>query len=195
MIHRFFLSLLLVATGCSAGVKMSESSELNGKVGFEAPDFTLSKTTGVFSQESLDGHIQDEYVERTGDLLLQQVLIGYSDQVSGFEYYPVDEAGVVFRINEVVVKRAYLTLNLPHPGPIYKVILYADIIENGELTQSVKLKQRINMAELNFPEESFKWMNSEEKSNPEYQRKTFRAAVRQLYQQLYFSYFNISLQL
>jgi hypothetical protein len=195
VIRLLFLFLPLALLSCSASLKTAQPAPNLRYVSFHAPEFKLHSSTSLFSEHTRTKQISEQYVTRLGDQLLQQVLVGYSDQTEAFRYADTGSEHVRFDITKVVVSRGYFTTNIPHPGPIYKVKMYVDLIENGLPAQSVVLKQRVNMSEINFPEERFKWMTPEEKDDSTYQEKTFRVAVRKLYQQLYFTYFDISLQL
>lgn len=190
-----FLLFLLLFTGCASSLKTAGPSSTLRYVSFDAPDFILESSTDLFSDQTLKVQLDQQYVSKLGDRLLQQVIIGYGDQTEAFRYTNQKEFDVQFIIRKVKVSRGLFTLNFPHPGPIYKVKMYVELIENGQLAQSVILKQRVNMSEINFPKERFKWMTPDERALSEYQQQTFRVAIRKLYQQLYLTYFDISLQL
>lgn len=188
--------ILLLLSGCASSLKTADPAPSLRYVSFQAPEFMIHSSTGLFSEETIQRQLNDEFVTTLGDRLLKQVLIGYGEQTEAFRYTSSDgDDDVQFIIRKVDVSRAYFTINLPHPGPVYKVRMHVDLVENGIISQSVIIRQRANMSEINFPKERFKWLTPEEKANTLYQEQTFRVAVRKLYQQLYFTYFDISLQL
>ena len=191
----YFILLLFLMGGCSSTATITRTEEIQHYAAFEAPDFELISKTDVFSNSTVVRLGDEHYVEETGDKLLRQIIPAYADQVGGIEYADPEIADVIFRIKSVTVKRTYFTLNFPHPGPIYKVTMAAEIEENDGRIQAIKLTRKANMSEINYPNERFKTLNAEEKNDFDNQFKTINAALRQLYQQLYFQYFDISLQL
>ena len=191
----YLLIFLGVMSACSSTGQISKPEDIPRFAAFEASGFTLTSKKDVLSISTITQLSTEKWVQNTGDKLLAQIIIAYSDQLNELEYAHPAEADVIFKIKSVEVKRSYLTLNFPHPGPIYKVTMRAEIEEKGGRVQTVKLVKKANMSEINFPEVRYKRMSAEEKNNFKNQYKTLNAAIRQLYQQLYFQYFDISLQL
>ena len=193
---KFILALLVGSVmGCSSLSNVNEFDDSSLKVSLEASDLIIISSTSWFGTETKELIEQDNRVETSGIYLLKQVVKGYSNQVGDVEVLnSVSESEVSFKIKEIKVRQSFISLNFPKPGPIYKIIMKADIVEQGRVTDSVTLKTKANMAELNFEHLSFKWMNESEKSNSEYQLITFDEGLRKLYQKLFFNYFDISLR-
>ncbi len=191
----YLLLLVLVVANCSSTEKVSPVSVTPKSISIEKSEIKLSTKTSAFGDDAIKILNAKDSIFNSGDLILQQVLNGYPSYVDGMTYSGYEEADIIFRIREVQVKRSYFTLNLPKPGPIYKVVMHVEIIEHGRKIDDLKYAVIANMAEINFKEKPFKWLSRAEVRNPEYQVSTFEVAIRKLYQNLYFDYFDISLLL
>lgn len=158
-------------------------------------DFDLVVNTPWFNNDLADELTETSYVEEMGNDILDKILTSYPNQVFGVEKVPLEESNVRFELKKLTIKRAYISINFPNPGPIYRVLLDVDIYEKGVLLKSKTLRSRVNMSEVNFGHMPFKWLNEKERKDPEHQLATLEAGLRNIYQKLYFNYFNISLSI
>lgn len=185
--------LFLSSFGCKNSFTITEIEGVERTVGFSDSSFKLESKTQWFDKDLADSYRRDSYVQNVGEKILKDVLVGYENQLPKLRFSNNGEENIQFVLRSVTVKRGIFTFNLTHPGPLYKVIMKVDIIEGGTVVDFVELKTLANMSDINFKDENTKWMSNEEKANQEYQKETFRVAIRKLYQELYFNYFKISL--
>ncbi|MFN1835858.1 hypothetical protein AB2B38_011405 [Balneola sp. MJW-20] len=154
----------------------------------------IESYTDHFSDEVIKSIQRDDIIGQTGDELLKQVIKGYQDFTGNYEYTDERElSDWVIQVDEITVRKGFMSLNIPHPGPIYKVSMIVSFWDNNELKHTKTYSARANMSQVNFPDEAVHWMSKEEKMNTEYQLNTFEKALLELYQQLYFESFGISL--
>lgn len=195
MKYQYALIIFLILSGCASSSKVTSPQVQPSSAGFEQQQVELLTETEDFSEQTIKVLQDQRVVEQMGDQLLKQFIPAYANQLQGLEYSEENEADVVFKVTKIVVNTSSFTLNFPHPGPIYKVTMFAEIHENDGGTQMVELQEKANMSEINYPNERFKRLTKEEKNELENQQKTLNEALRRLYQKLYFQYFDISLQL
>ncbi len=188
--------LLLFIIGCGSSSTILESGEKTQKVYLDASEVRIESNNRWFSEESLTAVDVNKTIEKSGQELLELVVTGYSDQVGNFEVVnSPDNADVVFKIEEIIVGQRTFTMNFVKPGPIYLMKIKAIVESEGFENYSLSKKSLVNMAEVSYPDEGFKWMNNDEKSDTQNQLNTFNSGLRKLYQNLFFEAFDISLQL
>lgn len=195
MKYQYVLIVFLILSGCASSSKIKSPQVQPSTAGFEQQQVELLTETEDFGEQTIKVLQDQRVVEQMGDQLLKQFIPAYANQLQGLEYTEANEADVIFKVTKIVVNTSSFTLNFPHPGPIYKVTMFAEIHENDGEIQMVELQEKANMSEINYPNERFKRLTTEEKNELENQQKTLNEALRRLYQKLYFQYFDISLQL
>ena len=188
-------TLLLMFTACETTHNVQEYDEERITVSVQTDALILKSPTSSFGESTKETLYNSNKVNNVGMSLLDGVVTGYSNQVGNVDVIPPEsDSQVQFIIKEIEVKKSLFTLNLPHPGPVYKMVMKVDVTEYGEVIESLVYRTKVNMSEINFAHLSFKWLTHEEKMNSEYQLKTFNTGLRKLYQKLYFNYFDISLR-
>lgn len=178
---------------CSSSFKTIDYESVQRTVSYAATDFEIVDKSNWFNDSLGDSLFNANYVQNTGNDILNIVVSSYENQLPDLEFVMNEDSDIEFRIQSVEVKRGLFTFNFAHPGPLYRMKMKGEIVEHGVVVDTFVLKELVNMAEINFGDESTKWMSKEEKGNKEYQLKTFRVGLRKLYQQLYFNYFDIKL--
>ncbi|HCD52435.1 MAG TPA: hypothetical protein DEQ34_08310 [Balneolaceae bacterium] len=191
----FGLFLVMLYSGCGTTFTMTNEVRYGDEISFADNDPILISSNAWFSEELTEDYTNNKYVGKTGDKLLQQVLIGYADQLPGLKYDSPGNADIIFKVKKVTVDRFWLTADIMYSGLFYKIKMEADILLEGKVIHSVSLKERVNGALFLFEEDHAHYrMSREEKGNQEYQKQIFEHGLRQLFQQLYFEYLDIKLQ-
>lgn len=187
--------VLLAFSSCKTSESAQAYSYETKRVSIINQDFDLVVKTPWFNNDLADELAKTSYVGEMGNDILDKILTSYPNQVFGVEKVPIDESNIRFELKKLTIKRAYISINFPNPGPIYRVFLDVDIYEKGVLFKSETIRSRVNMSEVNFGHKPFKWLDETERKNPEYQLATLEAGLRNIFQKLYFNYFNISLSI
>ncbi|GAB5409478.1 MAG: hypothetical protein BalsKO_18430 [Balneolaceae bacterium] len=189
------LSVTLSLLSCSTVDISTKQDAQPQTISLSISDNPIISKTPWFSKELAVELLEASFAETLGENILQDVLVAYESQLPELVFVENQESDLKFQINSITVKRGLFTLNLAHPGPLYKMKMEASVIRNGLVIKKLSSSELVNMSQINFANHSTKWMTKEEKLNKEYQKKTFTAGLRKMYQKLYFNYFDISLQL
>ncbi|HAH52314.1 MAG TPA: hypothetical protein DCL80_14105 [Balneola sp.] len=190
-----FVGLLLFLHNCTSSYSVAHQEKTPKTIALNASEVRLGDASKWFSDEVKNDILSINLTEEIGKNILQQIVLGYKNQIGNFEVSEKTESDIAFEVREVTVKRGRFTFNFLKPGPIYVMKMKADIIVDGKLVSSNTKKTVVNMASVNFPGDAVKFMKPSEKRNTEYQLATFRTGVRKLYQSLYFDALDISLRL
>ncbi len=188
--------LIVLLVGCSPSLKLGESQGVERTIYFDTEKPKLTSLFKWFGQDAINQIESENLITKTGEQLMQQILDGYKNQVLGIEQvYDKSQADIIVKVHSVEVKRGWFTMNFLFPGPMYKISTQIEVIEAGTIRGKKTYKMIENMAYVNFREtKKQKWMDREEKRNPEYQLATFKEAMRGMYEKFYFEYFGISLR-
>ncbi|MCG8372435.1 MAG: hypothetical protein MI700_02830 [Balneolales bacterium] len=181
--------LLFVSLGCSA---TSPFSGFEGSVNHYAENVAVRSYSNWFSTNAVETVVEGNFVDEKGDYFLNVVIDNYPSQTTGLKESEDSNSGISFRVKSLEVKNAF-TLNIPDPGPVYKLNMEVDIFENGEFVESKAIKARVNMASIVNEDKIFNWLTAEEKNDINNQLLTFEIGLTRLYQKLYFSHFDINL--
>lgn len=188
--------LIILWIGCSSSAPLKTHTNGAKTVSVAASDLIIKSDNKWFSMNTERKVETSKLVENQGREILTSIKRGYPNQIKN--YTIVDEETISdFKINikEVKVESRNLTFNFLKPGPFYVLHMQVEIISKNEIISTISKKKITNMAEVNFPTESIKWMNSAEKNQEKYQLATFKHGLRALYQDVFFEAFGISLQI
>jgi len=188
--------IILLFISCSSPLNLSDNSEELRTVKIDFSDFSIGESTKWFSSDTKTEISSSELVTSFGEDILSQFVVGYKNQIGNYKYVDNDEvADITFIVKRIDVKRRWFTFNFLKPGPMYLMIIEADVKTAENVSTIITKKSLTNMAAVAFPNDNVKWMSKNEKSDTENQIKTFQVGLRRLYQNLFFDAFNISLQL
>lgn len=183
---------IIISQGCGSSYTLKDSGKVPATVFLETDSVLIQSETENLSEEGIKGIRENAIVENAGSGLLKDILKAYKPSTDPYSVAKSSaSADFVIVLNRILVDQQKFTLNVPHPGPVYKVDMTVDIQHRGETVQRENFRCSANMSEVNFPDESFHWMSSEEKADPALQEETFRNALRSCYQELYFNLFDI----
>jgi hypothetical protein len=187
---------ILLFISCSSPLNLSDNSEELRTVKIDFSDFSIGESTKWFSSETKSEIISFDIVKSFGEDILSQFIVGYRNQIGNYKYVDNDEvADITFIVKRIDVKRRWFTFNFLKPGPMYLMIIEADVKTAENVSTIITKKSLTNMATVVFPNDNVKWMSKNEKGDTVNQIKTFQVGLRRLYQNLFFDAFNISLQL
>lgn len=187
---------ILLLIGCSSSMNLSNNSEELRTVKIDFSDFRIGESNKWFSSETKSRIFSSDIVENLGEDILSQFTIGYKNQIGNYNYVEnAESADVIFKVTSVDVKRRWFTFNFLKPGPMYLMVIEAEVEMEGNISTIITKKSLTNMATVAFPKDNVKWLSRNEKSDTENQIKTFQVGLRRLYQNLFFDAFDISLRL
>ena len=186
---RIITVLVFVSLGCST---MSPFSGFQGSVNHYAENVDVRSYSNWFSTNAVETVVAGNLVDEKGDYFLNSVIDNYPSQTIGLRESEDANSGLSFRVKSLEVRNSF-TLNIPDPGPVYKLSMEVDIFENGEFVESQAIKARVNMASIINEDKIFNWLTNEEKNDINNQLLTFEIGLTRLYQKLYFNHFDINL--
>lgn len=183
---------IMIIQGCGSSYQLRDSGKASGLVILTADSLVIQSETENLSPGGLAVIRSEKIVQTVGSELLEDILKAYRPTTDPYSIAENEEsADFILSLNRIDVDQRSFTLNIPHPGPVYKMKMTVDIIYNSNRVQRETYRCSANMSEVNFADENSHWMSSEEKANPSYQEETFREALRSCYQDLYFNLFDI----
>lgn len=190
--------VLFMMIGCKSVAllqnKVSDTEQK--KITINTDVLKVNSANKWFTEDTEFNVIQSGMVKKDAEFILTSIKRGYSNQIPDFIIVGNNEgADVTFQIKQISVDSKSLTFNITKPGPFYVMEMDVDIFSEDELISTITKKKTINMAEIVYPKENIKWMNADEKNEISNQLLTFKQGLRQLYQDIYFEAFGISLQI
>jgi hypothetical protein len=183
------MGFLLCSLSCAT---TSPFSSYSGEVSVSAA-YSIEGDDVVFHQETIQKVQENDIIESKGEFYLDRIVFGYGNQLPGIVYSEESISGLHFILRNVDVKKGY-TFNLIDPGPIVKIKMEFDVLENGSVILTESYKTRVNMARIINEGKFWNWLDNEEISNTDNQIKTFERGLRNIYRGLYFKHLDISLE-
>ena len=188
--------LISVLMGCGSSATLQNESEEPKTINIKTTELEIISDNEWFSYITQKRIHSSELVQNDGESIIVSIKKWYASQLGNYTIVDANEkADFTINIKEISVDKRIVTLNIIKPGPLYVMHMDVDIISDNDIISSISKKSIVNMAEVNFPEENVKWMSTTEKNDIEHQFFTFKKGIRELYQDVFFEAFGISLQL
>jgi hypothetical protein len=125
---------------CQSSSLVVEEGESKQTIAFFESETVLSSNSRWFNEDAKSRIKEIDLINEEGEELLSKVILGYRNQVPNLEYVESGSADYMVRVNEITVKRGWVTLNFLKPGPIYKMKIKAEILQNGDVVSSISKK-------------------------------------------------------
>ena len=175
-----FLLLMVAVAGCSSSRNAKNPPDLNNEyAAFTTDSLTIEVNTPHFSDAAREQLKID--ADSIGKHVLSQMVNGYSNSRTKRVMVTEDpqQAGMHINISKIIIKRGWFTIDITHPGPLYRMRVKLDTGIKGRSYHVARGKAFENMANYTGEPTSIKWLNPEEKDDFNIQLRTAHAGGRE----------------